>query len=67
MGPEVGEGRKSGGSVSFFLAHCGTTCEDKTQMFDNKTQQLNLGKSSQERFVLMDQIKPKVKDMENHL
>jgi hypothetical protein len=29
MGPEVGEGRKSGGSVSFFLAHCGTTCEDK--------------------------------------
>jgi hypothetical protein len=28
MGPEVGEGRKSGGSVSFFLAHCGTTCEE---------------------------------------
>jgi len=33
---------------------------------DNKTQQLNLGKSSQERFVFMDKIKPKVKTMENH-
>jgi hypothetical protein len=61
MGPEeVGEGRKSGGSVSFFLAHCGTTCEDKKLKGDNnKTQQLNLSKSSQERFVFMEKIKPK--------
>jgi hypothetical protein len=28
---------------------------------DNKTQQLNLGQSSQKRFGFMDKIKPKVK------
>jgi len=34
---------------------------------DNKTQQFNLGKSSQERFVFMDKFKPKLKNMENHM
>jgi hypothetical protein len=34
---------------------------------DNKTQQLNLGKSSQERFVFINKIEPKVKNRENHI